>query len=453
MVYYMEKIQELETEIGRLRSLRSSDKLDKKDSLAKETDKDVKKDTKPPLTNSAGKVKELVSREKEDLDEIILTKTRLEKGIQVDLDERPPPPSPVKTVSKGIQVSLESPATPPFATPMEENRSIVSPGKSPPAYRNPPPPPPPMPGMSAPPPPPPMPGMPAPPPPPPMQGMAGPPPPPPMPGMVGPPPPPLMPGMAGPPPPPPMPGMGGPPPPPPMPGMGGPPPPPMPGMGGPPPPPPFPGIGGPPPPPMMPGMGGPPPPPMMPGMGGPPPPPMMSGMGGPPPPPMFGMGPPVPVKVGPRKPEIKPKSQMKPLYWTRIQMTTNQYLAPSTPNTKILWEELKEVEMEMEELDDLFSKATVKPREKKETIVEEKPSKAKPKTMLDSKRTQNLGILIKSKGLEISQIEDAVYNCESNIPLDVLEAIKEAQGTKEELEAIKGYLESGDEAPLGKQQF
>ena len=32
---------------------------------------------------SVGKVKELVSREKEDLDEIILTKTRLEKGIQV----------------------------------------------------------------------------------------------------------------------------------------------------------------------------------------------------------------------------------------------------------------------------------------------------------------------------------------------------------------------------------
>ena len=133
-------------------------------------------------------------------------------------------------------------------------------------------------------------------------------------------------------------------------------------------------------------------------------------------------------------------------------MTSTQFLAPPTtkPDSKILWEELKEVDMEMEELDDLFSKASTKPREKKEKKEEEKPSKAKPKTMLDSKRSQNLGILIKSKGLEISQIEDAVYNCESNIPLDVLEAIKEAQGTKEELESIKGYLEGGDEAPLGK---
>ena len=45
------------------------------------------------------KVKEVVSKEKEDLDEIILTRTRLEKGIQVSMDqvERPPPPPPPKT--------------------------------------------------------------------------------------------------------------------------------------------------------------------------------------------------------------------------------------------------------------------------------------------------------------------------------------------------------------------
>ena len=43
-----------------------------------------------------------------------------------------------------------------------------------------------------------------------------------------------------------------------------------------------------------------------------------------------------------------------------------------------------------------------------------------------------------------------MYNCEDSIPLDVLEAIREAQGTKDELDAIKGYLQSGQEAPLGK---
>merc|ERR1719193_178771 len=206
----------------------------------------------------------------------------------------------------------------------------------------------------------------------------------------------------------------------------------------------------------MPGMGGPPPPPPppMPGMGGPPPPPPMPGMGGPPPPPpMMGGGLPPPVRAGPRKPEIKPKSQMKPLYWTRIQMLPNQFLAPQ-PNqdkdSKILWDELDEVKMEMNEFDELFSKSAPKKREKKDEkkTEEAKPNKNKPTTMLDAKRSQNLGILIKSKGLEIGQIEDSVYNCEDSIPLDVLEAIREAQGTKDELDAIKGYLQSGQEAPL-----
>ena len=61
--------------------------------------------------------------------------------------------------------------------------------------------------------------------------------------------------------------------------------------------------------------------------------------------------------------------------------------------------------------------------------MEEKPNKNKPKSILDSKRSQNLAILIRSKGLEISQIEDCVYNCDSSLPFDILEAIKEAQGS------------------------
>merc|ERR1719470_517270 len=88
------------------------------------------------------------------------------------------------------------------------------------------PPPPPLPKASCPPPPP-LPELSGPPPPP-LPSAPGPPPSPMLPGMGGPPPPPMLPGMGGPPPSPMLPGMGGPPPPPPMlPGMGGPPPPPM----------------------------------------------------------------------------------------------------------------------------------------------------------------------------------------------------------------------------------
>ncbi|PSN51207.1 hypothetical protein C0J52_13663 [Blattella germanica] len=269
-------------------------------------------------------------------------------------------------------------------------------------------------------------------------GMGPPPPPPPMPGLGPSPPPPMMPGMG--PPPPPMPGMG--PPPPPMPGMG-PPPPPMPGMG--PPPPPMPGMG--PPPPPMPGMG-PPLPPMMPGMG--PPPPPLPGMPGPPPmpgelpppPPMPGMGQPpaspLPFPTPPaggwmanrammRKEPVNPIVPMKPLYWTRIIVppTGVPTYSPASPAPGVLWDKLEEAEIEdIKEFSELFSRQVVerKPTKKKE----EKPSKVQAMKILDSKRSQSVGILASSLHLDFSEIENAIYNFDTSmVNLEALQQIYE----------------------------
>merc|ERR1719315_634605 len=139
----------------------------------------------------------------------------------------------------------------------------------------------------------------------------------------------------------------------------------LPGMGGPPPPPLLPGMAGPPPPPLLPGMGGPPPPPLLPGMGGPPPPPSLPGMGGPPLPPAGLIGrPAVAVWPAQRKPVIQPKTMMKPLYWSRIQI-------PNVPGVSgiqgpLLWDQLDDVDIEGHVLEDLFGKAAPKPKEKKE---------------------------------------------------------------------------------------
>jgi hypothetical protein len=125
----------------------------------------------------------------------------------------------------------------------------------------------------------------------------------------------------------------------------------------------------------------------------------------------------------------------------------NQHLPPPSPTgskESILWNVIEEAKVPTDELDEMFSKAQPKGREKKEEKkVEVKVNKNKPKSIIDSKRSQNVAILIRSKGLEISQIEDCVYNCDSSLPFDIMEAIKEAQGTAEELEAMKGFLESG----------
>ncbi|XP_059046355.1 uncharacterized protein LOC131841957 [Achroia grisella] len=275
------------------------------------------------------------------------------------------------------------------------------------------------------------------------------PPPPPMPSM-GPPPPP-MPVMG--PPPPPMPGMG--PPPPPMPGMG-PPPPPMPGMG--PPPPPMPGIG--PPPPPMPGLS--PLPPPMPGSG-PPPPPSMPGLGPPSPglpPPLPNLGP-VPFPAPPvggwnmqratlRKIPVKPAAPMKPLYWTRILATSapTAYQEDSS-GLKPLWLEIEETKLDnIDEFTDLFSRQVVKAPIKKKVEVK---TKIMPIKILDSKRSQNVGILAQSLHVEFSEIENAIYNFDTSVvSLEALQQIYELRASDEELSLIKEHLHSKPDIPLDK---
>ncbi|XP_064108611.1 uncharacterized protein LOC135216988 isoform X4 [Macrobrachium nipponense] len=432
---------------------------------------------------------------------------------QITGGQVPPPPPPPPPLLSGIS---GPPPPPPPPLPMLGMSGPLPPppppmpgmGGLPPL----PPPPPPMPGMGGPPPPPPppMPGMGGPPPPPPMPGMGGPPPPPPMPGMGGPPPPPPMPGMGGPPPPPPMPGMGGPPPPPPMPGMGGPPPPPpFPGMGGPPPPP-MPG-GGPPPPPLPPGMRGPPPPP-----GGPTPfpapPPGGWNASRPavlrkqPINPKMAMKPlywtriqyntPKPPKSETSESETEVESAdegskeegeevndageaEKPTADTtdsesKLKVEENSEdinkeeaeMSDTMKRNKKkrkrkreqlsdtpLWDELEEEEFNETEFVNLFSRQVTQPKkkEKKET----KPAKIQVAKVLDSKRSQNVGIFIKSQHLDIADVENAVYNFDTSVlDEEVLQQVYEVRGSEAEINMIKAQLEAAPDIPLDKpEQF
>ncbi|TRY63309.1 hypothetical protein TCAL_13592 [Tigriopus californicus] len=370
-----------------------------------------------------GRVSEVVKQEKPDTF-VEYTPKGIHKGIQVDMEKSPTHlgaseesegKKPLRMVSKGIQVGSEVATNEDSAPPLPP-KALVPP---------PPPPPPPPPGQAgfAPPPPPP--------PPPPGPNGAPPPPPPPPPGLSGAPPPP--------PPPPPPPGMGGPPPPP----------PPPPGMGGPPPPPPPP-----------PGMGGPPPPPPPPGMGGPPPPPPPGGMAPIPPmplPPAGGMVP-RPQEVF-RKPEIKPKNQMRPLYWTRIRIpvqntpdTGDQRNALPDTGPIVLWEDLEETPIEADEFEDLFSRPVTKTKVKSDNKKKEEEA-AKKKTatakFLDPKRSQEVGICIRSNRLDIPEVENAIYNLDNSvIHCDVLVQISRIQASKDELATFQAHVEACPEIPL-----
>merc|ERR1719466_363257 len=125
---------------------------------------------------------------------------------------------------------------------------------------------------------------------------------------------------------------------------------------------------------------------------------------------------------------------MKPLYWTRIQIpvSPNPVQVPDTSSEsdkdkeKVIWEALDDVPIEEEEFDDLFSRAVTKPKKKEEKKVA-KPKAEKPASILDSKRSQNIGIFIKSTHIDVARMEEVVYNFELSLESEVLTQIQEIQ--------------------------
>ncbi|KAJ6667346.1 hypothetical protein lerEdw1_017324, partial [Lerista edwardsae] len=180
----------------------------------------------------------------------------------------------------------------------------------------------------------------------------------------------------------------------------------------PPPPPPLPGSV---PPPSGLGPIHPPPPPPLPAAFGahqlpPPPPPGPPPPGGgvpapPPPPPPLGphfLPSSTATSQGSRKPAVEPNCPMKPLYWTRIQITDGrQNQAPT------LWDSLEEPDIyDTSEFEYLFSKETA--QEKKKPLADSYEKKTKAKKiikLLDGKRSQTVGILISSLHLEMKDIQ------------------------------------------------
>lgn len=115
---------------------------------------------------------------------------------------------------------------------------------------------------------------------------------------------------------------------------------------------------------------------------------------------------------------------MKPLYWTRIvipQADTTDGAAE-----KPLWAEIDEIPLEnLCKFTDLFSRQIVA---RKQTMkkVETKP-KVEAVKLLDSKRSQNVGILAQSLHVEFQEIENAIYNFDTSIvSLEALQQIYEA---------------------------
>ncbi|XP_058397143.1 formin-1 isoform X3 [Diceros bicornis minor] len=221
-----------------------------------------------------------------------------------------------------------------------------------------------------------------------------------------------------------------------------PPPPPASAEPPPPPPPPLPPSVGPPPPP--------PPPPLpnsstLPNSGGPPPPPAPPGLVPPPPPGLF-FGVSSSSSQCPRKPAIEPSCPMKPLYWTRIQISDKSQNATPT-----LWDSLEEPDIQdTSEFEYLFSKDTTQQKKKPLSETYEKKNKVKKIIkLLDGKRSQTVGILISSLHLEMKDIQQAIFNVDDSVvDLETLAALYENRAQEDELVKIRKYYETSKEEEL-----
>ena len=151
-----------------------------------------------------------------------------------------------------------------------------------------------------------------------------------------------------------------------------------------------------------------------------------------------------------RKNAVNPPKPMKPLYWTRIvapiksiDAIDGNQSSSSTPEDKNeniedeeeLWKEIDETKLDnIDEFTELFSRQGVVPKTKTATPL----PKIKAIKVLDSKRSQNVGIFVRSIHVDFAEIEHAIYHCDTSVvSLETLQHIMEIKASNEELMMIK----------------
>lgn len=159
-----------------------------------------------------------------------------------------------------------------------------------------------------------------------------------------------------------------------------------------------------------------------------------------------------------RKNAVNPPKPMKPLYWTRIvaPIKSTDTVDSAAQPTSLLPDEKKESEDEeelwtaidetkldnLDEFTELFSRQGVVPKAKTSVPV----PKIKAIKVLDSKRSQNVGIFVRSIHVDFAEIEHAIYHCDTSVvSLETLQHIMEIKASNEELVMIKEAISAHTE--------
>lgn len=197
-----------------------------------------------------------------------------------------------------------------------------------------------------------------------------------------------------------------------------------------------------------------------------------------------------------RKKALQPPKPMKPLYWTRIVAPTKEPVQPaaavptSLPSASItaietsevdatitlrnggpiggtpttppfeLWQHIEETSLEnLDEFTELFSRRAVVPKPAAaaaDANAANSLRKTKPIKVLDSKRSQSVGIFSRSLHFDFAEIEHAINCCDTSVvSLEALTKLMEIKATDEEIEAIRAVATTlaaeNDSAPQQQQ--
>ena len=130
---------------------------------------------------------------------------------------------------------------------------------------------------------------------------------------------------------------------------------------------------------------------------------------------------------------------MKPLYWKRIQIAASATPLSGNGVVEIIWDKLEDVEVRGDELEEKFGKADLRSKSKPEpTEVKQTEKVAK---IIDGKKSQNLGIFLRSKKIDAEIVRQILFECDTSWEVESLVAL---QGYKahpeEELPELAGEV-------------
>lgn len=140
---------------------------------------------------------------------------------------------------------------------------------------------------------------------------------------------------------------------------------------------------------------------------------------------------------------------MKPLYWTKINLKN---FAKETRDAEV-WKNIQTEHVDEQEIEVLFSKQKLR-KSKTTTALTRKPSK-KVQTMkiLDTKRSQAVGIFMSSLHIGIDEVREAIVDADTAaLDIEAMEAIYELRPQGNELEKIKAHMKKQESLAPEKQQ-